>query len=83
VTNPTSFGEDARGNLYLTDFDGEVFKLAPVVASADQSDVLRGLGGNDMLFGGSGNDKLDGGAGADTMIGGPGMDTADYSVSQP
>ena len=81
VTNPTSFGEDARGNLYLTDFDGEVFKLTPVVASADQADVLRGLGGNDMLYGGSGNDTLDGGAGADTLIGGPGTDTADYSSS--
>ena len=81
VTNPTSFGEDARGNLYLTDFDGEVFKLTPVVASADQADVLRGLGGDDMLYGGSGNDTLDGGPGADTLMGGPGMDTADYSLS--
>jgi Ca2+-binding RTX toxin-like protein len=81
VTNPTSFGEDARGNLYLTDFDGEVFRLTPVVASADQADVLRGLGGNDMLFGGSGNDTLDGGTGADTLVGGLGTDTADYSLS--
>ena len=83
VTNPSSFGEDARGNLYLTDFDGEIFKLTPMVASADQADVLRGLGGNDMLYGGSGNDTLDGGPGADTLIGGPGMDTADYSLSRP
>ena len=81
MTNPTSFGEDARGNLYLTDFDGEVFRLTPVVASADQADVLRGLGGNDMLFGGSGNDTLDGGTGADTLMGGLGTDTADYSLS--
>ena len=81
VNNPSSFGEDARGNLYLVDFDGEVFRLTPMVASADQADVLRGLGGNDMLFGGSGNDTLDGGPGADTLIGGPGMDTADYSSS--
>ena len=51
------------------------------VASADQADVLRGLGGNDMLFGGSGNDTLDGGPGADMLIGGPGTDTADYSLS--
>jgi len=81
VTNPTSFGEDARGNLYLTDFDGEVFRLTPTVASADQADVLHGLGGDDMLFGGSGNDTLDGGPGADTMLGGAGSDTADYSSS--
>ncbi len=81
INNPSSFGEDGRGNLYLVDFDGEVFKLTPTVASADQADVLRGLGGNDMLFGGSGNDTLDGGAGADTLIGGVGTDTADYSLS--
>jgi glucose/arabinose dehydrogenase len=81
VTNPSSFGEDARGNLYLTDFDGEIFKLTPVVPSADQADVIRGLGGDDMLFGGSGNDTLDGGPGVDTLIGGPGTDTADYSSS--
>ena len=81
VNNPSSFGEDARGNLYLVDFDGDIFKLTPMVVSADQADVLRGLGGNDLLFGGSGNDTLDGGAGADTLIGGPGMDAADYSSS--
>ena len=81
VNSPSSFGEDARGNLYLVDFGGEIFRLTPIVASADQADILRGLGGNDMLFGGSGNDTLDGGPGADTLIGGPGMDTADYSAS--
>jgi len=81
VTNPTSFGEDARGNLYLTDFDGEVFRLTPVVDSADQGDVLHGLAGDDMLFGGSGNDTLDGGPGADIMLGGACSDTADYSSS--
>jgi glucose/arabinose dehydrogenase len=81
VNNPSSFGEDARGNLYLVDFDGEIYKLTPMVASADQADILRGLGGNDMLFGGSGNDTLEGGPGADTLIGGPGVDTADYSAS--
>jgi Ca2+-binding RTX toxin-like protein len=81
VSNPTSFGEDARGNLYLTDFDGEVFRLTPMVASSDQADVLHGLAGNDMLFGGSGNDTLDGGPGADVMLGGAGSDTADYSSS--
>jgi glucose/arabinose dehydrogenase len=81
VNNPSSFGEDARGNLYLVDFDGDIFKLTPTVPSPDEADVLRGLSGNDLLFGGSGNDRLDGGTGADTLIGGPGMDTADYSLS--
>ena len=81
VGNVSSFGEDARGNLYLVDFDGDIFRLTPTVASADQADVLRGFGGNDLLFGGSGNDTLDGGAGADALVGGPGTDTADYSSS--
>jgi Ca2+-binding RTX toxin-like protein/glucose/arabinose dehydrogenase len=81
VTNPTSFGEDARGNLYLTDFDGEVFRLTPTGVSGDQADVLHGLAGNDLLFGGSGGDTLDGGPGADALIDGPGSDTADYSSS--
>jgi glucose/arabinose dehydrogenase len=82
VNLPSSFGEDARGNLYLVDYlDGDVFRLTPVGASADQADILSGLGGNDMLFGGSGDDSLTGGAGADTLIGGPGMDTGDYSSS--
>jgi glucose/arabinose dehydrogenase len=81
VNNPSSFGEDARGNLYLVDFDGDVFRLTPTVASADQADVLRGLAGNDFLFAGSGNDTLEGGPGADTLIGGPGLDTADYVSS--
>jgi glucose/arabinose dehydrogenase/uncharacterized protein (DUF2141 family) len=81
INDPSSFGEDARGNLYLVDFDGDVFKLTTTVASADQGDVLRGLGGNDMLFGGSSNDTLAGGPGADLLNGGPGIDTADYSSS--
>jgi len=81
ITNPTPFGEDARGNLYITDLDGDIFKLMPMVASADQADILRGFGGDDMLFGGSGNDILDGGPGADALIGGPGKDTVDYSSS--
>jgi Ca2+-binding RTX toxin-like protein len=78
INLPTSFGEDAVGNLYLTDFDGDVFRLTPMVASADQGDVLRGLAGNDLLYGGSGSDMLDGGTGADTMYGGFGADT--YTV---
>ena len=81
VNNPSSFGEDARGNLYLVDLDGDIFRLTPMGVSADQADVLRGLAGNDMLFGGSGSDTFDGGPGADTLIGGPGMDTAVYSAS--
>jgi glucose/arabinose dehydrogenase/uncharacterized cupredoxin-like copper-binding protein len=76
INNPSSFGEDARGNLYLVDYAGSVFKLTPVGASADQGDALRGLAGDDVLNGGSGDDTLDGGAGNDVLFGGPGNDTA-------
>jgi glucose/arabinose dehydrogenase len=72
--NPTSFGEDARGNLYVADVDGEIFRLTPTVASADVNDTLHGLAGNDRLFGGAGGDLLDGGPGADFLNGGNGDD---------
>src|SRR5262249_41076202 len=79
ISNPSSFGEDALGNLYIVDFNGEVFRLTPNVASADQGDVLNGLGGDDFLFGGSGNDTLNGGPGNDFINGGPGTDSAIFS----
>jgi glucose/arabinose dehydrogenase len=75
INFPTSFGEDALGNLYLVDIDGDVFRLTPNVTSADLGDDLDGGGGNDMLFGGSGNDLLKGGDGNDTLYGGKGDDT--------
>ena len=74
ISSPTSFGEDAKGNLYIVDLGGDVFRLTPNAVSADQGDTLRGFGGNDMMFGGSGDDLLDGGTGQDTMTGGPGAD---------
>src|SRR5215204_1195004 len=58
INNPSSCGEDGRGNLYLVDFDGDVFRLTPQVASADQGDDLRGGGGDDMVFAGSGADRV-------------------------
>jgi glucose/arabinose dehydrogenase len=76
VDIPVSFGEDARGDLYVVDYDGDIFKLTPKVASADQADHLQGFGGADMMFGGYGNDTLDGGLGDDTIEGGDGLDTA-------
>jgi glucose/arabinose dehydrogenase len=79
INSPTSFGEDARGNLYIVDFDGDVFRLTPAVVSADQSDVLRGFAGNDTLFGGAGADILDGGTGNDTLNGGDNVDVAVFS----
>jgi glucose/arabinose dehydrogenase len=79
INNPTSFGEDARGNLYIVDIDGDVFRLTPNVMSADLGDDLSGAGGNDMLFGGSGNDTLRGGTGNDELNGGAGIDSAVFS----
>jgi len=77
INNPSSFGEDARGNLYLVDFDGDVFRLTPQVASADQGDDLRGGGGDDMVFAGSGADRVFGEAGRDALDGGLGDDLLD------
>ena len=74
INNPTSFGQDALGNLYIVDIDGDVFRLTPNVASADVGDDLNGQGGNDMLFGGSGDDTLRGGPGDDQLYGGNGND---------
>lgn len=78
INSPSSFGEDAAGNLYLVDFDGEVFKLTPQITSADQGDAINGMGGNDIMFGGAGNDALsDGGgfgSGSDKLYGGDGDD---------
>jgi len=75
IDMPVSFGEDARGALYVVDYaDGEVFRLTPVVNPVDGNDTLSGGAGDDMLFGGAGDDVLDGGPDADTMMGGAGDD---------
>jgi hypothetical protein len=29
INNVSSFGEDARGELYIADYDGEIFKIVP------------------------------------------------------
>src|SRR5215204_2927995 len=77
INNPSSFGEDGRGNLYLVDFDGDIFRLTPQVASTDQGDDLSGGGGDDMVFAGSGADRVFGEAGRDALDGGLGDDLLD------
>ena len=77
IANISSFGEDGRGNLYLTDFGGDIFRLDPLLASADRADVLLGGAGDDMLLGGAGDDRLAGEAGEDVAIGGLGDDWLD------
>lgn len=81
ITNPTSFGEDANGNLYVVDFDGDVFRLTPNAASSDLGDILNGGGDNDTIHAGTGDDRLLGGPGADFLFGGAGFDVADYSTA--
>lgn len=75
LTRPTSFAQDAAGNLYVVSITGSVYRLTPVTTSADVGDTLSGLGGNDHLYGGAGNDILDGGADNDRLVGGDGDDT--------
>lgn len=29
IDNPTSFGEDVRGELYIVDYDGELYRIRP------------------------------------------------------
>jgi glucose/arabinose dehydrogenase len=79
ISNPSSFGEDARGNLYVVDFDGDVFRLDPFFVSSDEADQIRGGPGADLIFGGAGNDLLEGGEGPDTLEGGVGRDIAFYA----
>ena len=68
INNPTSFGEDGRGNLYISDYDGDIFRLTPQVASADQGDSLTVTAAT-KLFGGSGiNTAQYSGARADYQI---------------
>ncbi|HEX6977699.1 MAG TPA: PQQ-dependent sugar dehydrogenase [Alphaproteobacteria bacterium] len=83
IDNPVSFGEDARGNLYVVDFGGAVFRLTPGAVSGDAGDQLSGGDGDDMVIGGGGNDAirgeggddvLAGGADDDVLAGGPGAD---------
>ena len=79
INNPSSFGEDGRGNLYLVDIDGKIYRLTPTVTSSDLGDTLSGGAGNDRLFGGAGPDSLDGGTGADFLNGGAGDDRFIYT----
>jgi len=84
INSPSSFGEDGLGNLYLTDFDGDVFRLTPQTGSGDGADQIHGADGDDFIFGGAGadavsgeagNDMLHGQTGDDALTGGPGIDT--------
>jgi Ca2+-binding RTX toxin-like protein len=74
IDMPASFGEDARGDLYLVDLDGEVFRLDPQATSSDVGDTIHARGGDDQVYAGSGDDKVFGQLGADTLYGMDGND---------
>ncbi|HTH15960.1 MAG TPA: PQQ-dependent sugar dehydrogenase [Magnetospirillum sp.] len=75
LEHPTSFGNDGNGNLYVTDQDGDVFRLTPQGRPVDGADTINGGPGDDILFGGPGNDVITGGAGNDRLMGQSGNDT--------
>jgi glucose/arabinose dehydrogenase len=75
ISAAVSFGEDAEGNLYLVDFDGEVFRVTPRLTSADRNDTISGGAGNDIILAGAGNDLVRGGDGDDRISGMAGDDT--------
>ncbi|HSV28014.1 MAG TPA: hypothetical protein VLL76_00605, partial [Candidatus Omnitrophota bacterium] len=74
LDRPTSFGEDARYRLYLTDYDGDLYRLVPQGSGPATADTIDGLGGGDVLFGGGGADVLTGGDGIDRLVGQGGDD---------
>jgi Ca2+-binding RTX toxin-like protein len=75
LNSPVSFGEDARGNLYVVDFGGEVFQLTPQATSSDAGDTINAGLGRDQVYAGSGNDQVFGENGADFLYGMNGNDT--------
>lgn len=85
IDSISSFGEDAAGNLYIVDLDGEVFRLEvkktvtggsgnDTLTGGPSDDLLQGRPGNDTLMGSDGNDTLIGGNGSDRLLGGDGQD---------
>jgi glucose/arabinose dehydrogenase len=77
VDNIASFGEDARGNLYVLGLDGEIFRLTPGQGAGDGADLIRAGAGRDTAHGGAGDDTLQGGADDDRLFGGSQDDILD------
>jgi len=71
----TSFGVDARGELYVVSYLGDVYRLDLSKAAGDGDDKLYGGGGRDKIYGGAGNDILDGQGDNDMIWGGLGNDS--------
>lgn len=77
IDRVSSFGQDASGNLYAVDFNGEVFRLDPRGTSIDGADTITAGDGRDMVFAGAGGDSVAGGAGSDELHGQSGDDSLD------
>jgi Ca2+-binding RTX toxin-like protein len=86
INQIASFGEDAAGNLYIVDLDGEIFRInvvKSIVGDAASNtingnaspEIISGLGGNDTIRGNDGNDEIFGDNGRDWLNGGLGNDT--------
>lgn len=76
LRNPSTFGEDAEGNLYITTIGGTIFRIEPTSEGpADGPDTINAGQGDDGVFAGGGDDSVKGGAAADSLLGMAGSDT--------
>jgi Ca2+-binding RTX toxin-like protein len=82
VDNIASFGEDARGNLYIVGLDGEIFRITPGEGAGDGADLIRAGAGRDTAHGGAGDDTLQGGADDDRLFGGSQDDILDGGLGR-
>jgi glucose/arabinose dehydrogenase len=48
IDNITSFGEDAHGEIYIADLDGEIFKIVPAGAAPARNLGFWGVGSNGL-----------------------------------
>lgn len=72
---PAAFATAPDGALLVVDYDGEVFRLDPVLSGpADGADRIFAGAGRDIVYGGGGNDTAQGGTGDDTLHGMDGDD---------
>lgn len=88
VTNPSGFGEDACGRVYVASLGGAVSRLVdgtptdctafgespPIDPAARCAENLDGSRGGDRLNGGAGGQRIDGKGGNDRLRGGSGDD---------
>jgi glucose/arabinose dehydrogenase len=80
--SPVSFGEDAGGDLYVLEIDGNLWRVeARSTAPVDAGDTINADAGRDFVYAGGGNDSVLGGAGIDVLAGMDGNDTVNGQAS--